>query len=67
MYTVKQMSIELTFDLQTKSIQYYLYICHSQFRAFSQIILKKLECDYNKDFKIIICYDLDIWRSLHCR
>lgn len=60
MYTVKQMSIELTFDLQTKSIQYYLYICHSQFRAFSQIILKKLECDYNKDFKIIICYNLDI-------
>lgn len=60
MYTVKQMSIELTFDLQTKSIQYYLYIFHSQFRAFSQIILKKLECDYNKDFKIIICYDLDI-------
>lgn len=60
MYTVKQMSIELTFDLQTKSIQYYFYICHSQFRAFSQIILKKLECDYNKDFKIIICYDLDI-------
>lgn len=60
MYTVKQMSIELTFDLQTKSIQYYLYICHSQPRAFSQIILKKLECDYNKDFKIIICYDLDI-------
>lgn len=60
MYTVKQMSIELTFDLQTKSIQHYLYICHSQFRAFSQIILKKLECDYNKDFKIIICYDLDI-------
>lgn len=60
MYTVKQMSIELTFDLKTKSIQYYLYICHSQFRAFSQIILKKLECDYNKDFKIIICYDLDI-------
>lgn len=60
MYTVKQMSIELTFDLQTKSIQYYLYICHSQIRAFSQIILKKLECDYNKDFKIIICYDLDI-------
>lgn len=33
MYTVKQMSIELTVDLQTKSIQYYLYICHSQFRA----------------------------------
>lgn len=60
MYTVKQMSIELTFDLKTKSIQYYLYICHSQFRAFSQIILKKLECDYDKDFKIIICYDLDI-------
>lgn len=60
MYTVKQMSIELTFDLQTKSIQYYLYICHSQFRALSQIILKKLECDYDKDFKIIICYDLDI-------
>lgn len=60
MCTVKQMSIELTFDLQTKSIQYYLYICHSQFRAFSQIILKKLECDYDKDFKIIICYDLDI-------
>lgn len=58
MYTVKQMSIELTFDLQTKSIQYYLYICHSQFRAL--VRLKKLECDYDKDFKIIICYDLDI-------
>lgn len=56
MYTVKQMSIELTFDLQTKSIQYYLYICHSQFRAFSQIRLKtEFECDYDKDFKIIIC------------
>lgn len=36
MYTVKQMSIELTFDLKTKSIQYYLYICHSQFRAFHE-------------------------------